>query len=55
MQEIKLIDNLLNGRGHLPEIVNDDGSVATMETKTSILDNVEDSLHAEANDALAVE
>lgn len=61
MQKKKLIDNLLNGR-HLLEIVNDGEYVIAMETKTIVLDNVVDSLHAEAeddiceaNDAIAIE
>ena len=48
MQEIKLIDNLLNGRGHLREIVNDDESAAAVETKKVVLD----SFHAEAKDVI---
>ena len=44
---MKLNDNVLNGR-HLFEILNDDGSAVAVETKTTVLDNVMDSLLAEA-------
>ena len=54
MQEKKLIDDLMNGKWHLLEIVNDDETAVPVETKRTILDNLEDDI-CEVNDALAVE
>lgn len=58
MQEKKLIDDLMNDKGHLLEIVTDDEFAVAMKTEKVVLDRfhveAEDNI-CEANDALAVE